>query len=255
MEQLTLEQARLKFALRMGDNALILGQRISEWCGHGPVLEQDIALSNMALDQIGQARLWLQLAARYTGNGATEDSLAYFRTEREFLNAQLVELPNGDWAKTLMRQFLYDTFNYFLQDQLVASANPDFAAIAEKARKEVAYHAQWSAEWIIRFGDGTEESHQRVAKALDDLWPYTGGLFYSDQVEQLLQAAGEVPNLEAIQQEWLVKVKEVLDLATLTMPEVGWMHQGGKKGLHTEHMGFILAEMQSLPRTYPDAQW
>lgn len=239
----------------MGDTALILGQRLGEWCGHGPVLEQDIALTNMALDHIGQARLWLQLAAHWKGAGTTEDTLAFFRTEREYLNPHLVELPNGDWAVTVMRLFLYDTFNYFLQDRLRKSAQTNFREIGEKSFKEVAYHAQWSAEWVIRLGDGTEESRNRILAALEQLWPYTGELFVTDEAEAQLLAAGECPDYTEIRERWNEKVKQVLEVATLPVPQDTWQQGGGKQGLHTEHMGYLLAEMQHLPRMYPDARW
>lgn len=245
----------LEYTLRLGDNALILGQRLVEWCGHGPVLEQDIALSNIALDQLGQSRMLLQYAAEQKGEDYTEDKLAFFRMDNEFKNALILELPNEDWGYTLARQFYFDTYNYFLYSELLKSSDETIKAIAQKAIKEITYHAQWSAEWIIRLGDGTEESHQRIQKSIDDLWEWTGELFTKDETDLYAENQNIGPNLDLIKESWHQKVSEILEIATLNKPEGDWMQSGGKQGDHTEYLGFILAEMQSLPRTFPEAKW
>ncbi|MFZ2785369.1 MAG: 1,2-phenylacetyl-CoA epoxidase subunit PaaC [Sediminibacterium sp.] len=236
--------------LNLADNALIIGHRCSEWCGHGPVLEQDIAISNIALDYIGQARNFYQAAATLINEDpemltgfvlpATEDSLAYLRDQREFRNHLITELPNGDWAVTTLRIFLFSAYQYFLYTQLKDSGDLSVNAIAEKALKEVTYHVKWSADWVIRLGDGTEESNRRIRHAVDHLWAYTGELFLQES---------------ELQQQWLQKVQSVFEEAGLVIPEKTWMHQGGTSGNHTEHLGFILAEMQFLQRAYPGSQW
>ncbi len=243
------------YTLFLADNALILGQRLGEWCGHGPVLEQDIALTNISLDHLGQSRMLLQYAAKQVGNGATEDSLAFFRNEGEFRNLLITELPNNDWAYTLAKHFLFDTFNFFQYEFLMNSKDETIQAIARKAIKEIAYHAQFSAEWIIRMGDGTEESHQRVQNAIDELWMYTGELFVADSSSEAMTKAAVAPDYALLKEQWQEKVSQVLEIATLVKPEEGWMQKGGREGKHTEHMGYILAEMQHLPRTYPTAKW
>ncbi len=245
----------VQYTLRLGDNALILGQRLTEWCGHGPILEQDIALSNMALDQLGQARMLLQYAAQLKGEGSTEDALAFFRQEGEFRNLLLLELENGDWGKTIARQFLFDTFNYFQYTALLQSEDETLRAIAQKAIKEVTYHAQWSAEWVIRLGDGTDESHKRIQEAVDSLWEWANEMFVADAVDELMLEKGIGVNLTEIHALWEEKVAQVLAMATLQMPAETWAQTGGKQGDHTESLGFLLAEMQSLPRTYPEAKW
>ena len=250
-----MDQELYDYTLFLADNALITGQRLAEWCGHGPILEQDIALTNIALDHLGQARMLLQYAAEQKGGDATEDSLAYFRNEDEFRNLLITELPNGDWGRTLVKQFLYDTYHYFELTALLQCKDERLLAVARKAIKEVAYHAQWSAEWIIRLGDGTEESHHRVQTALDELWSYTGEFFAVDAATAKMTAAGVAPDYKAIQQQWKDKVEEVLQIATLRMPEDGWMQSGGREGAHTEHMGYLLSEMQHIPRSYPEATW
>lgn len=238
------------------DDVLILGQRLSAWCGHGPVLEQDIALTNIALDLIGQARAYYQLAAHGSSNGQTEDTLAYLRDAHEFKNHLLVELPNGHWGDTLMRQFLFDTYNFYLLEALTKSSAPELSGLAAKAIKEVSYHAQYSAEWVIRLGDGTEESHSRMQSALDILWPYTDELFEDTSLDVAVHALQVGPLPSALRADWLAKVSEVLQMATLTVPSLDGYHQrGGLHGKHTEHLGILLAEMQFLPRAYPTAQW
>jgi ring-1,2-phenylacetyl-CoA epoxidase subunit PaaC len=238
----------INYTLYLADNALILGQRNAAWCGHGPVLEQDIAITNVSLDLIGQARSFYQYAAELTGNGATEDSLAYLRTEREFKNVLLVEQPNGDWAQTILRQFFFSTYQLYLYQALLTHSDTRIAAIAEKSLKEVSYHVRWSSEWVIRLGDGTAESHSRLGKALEALWCYTGELFMPAAFESGFELAG-------LQANWNQKVKAILEEATLAVPEKVFMHSGGKTGTHTEQLGFILAELQYMQRTYPGAEW
>lgn len=246
---------RLIYTLRLADSALILGQRLSEWCGHGPELELDIALSNIALDQLGHARMLYQLAARQLGPEVTEDDLAFFRDASSFHNLLITELPNGHWGDTLARQFLFDTYNYYLYSALCKSTDEDLRAIAQKAIKEITYHAQWSAEWVIRLGDGTEESHQKIQKSFDDLWMWTGEFFMADEVEWNMADLGVGVNPETLKPAWESKVNEILTIATLTVPQVTWFQKGGKQGRHTEYLGYVLAEMQHLPRMYPDAKW
>jgi ring-1,2-phenylacetyl-CoA epoxidase subunit PaaC len=227
-----------------------MGQRLAEWCGHGPILEQDIALSNIALDYVGQARNFYQYAAELIGGDATEDSLAYFRNDRDYKNNLLVELPNGDWAQTILKEFLFSAYQFYLYQQLKQSSDQRIAAIAEKSLKEVTYHLKWSSEWVIRLGDGTEESKKRMEKAFDEVWMFTGELFEAADYET------EFVDLSFIKDKWNERVAAVFQEATLSVPEAKTWHQtGGKKGIHTEHLGYILAEMQVLPRTYPDATW
>jgi ring-1,2-phenylacetyl-CoA epoxidase subunit PaaC len=241
----------IDFTLQLADTNLILAQRNSEWCAHGPILEQDIAITNISLDLLGQARNFYQYAAQLLSNEATEDSLAYLRTEREFKNLLICELPNGDWAQTILRQFFYSVFQHGLYEQLQQSSDAQLAAIAAKSIKETTYHIKWSSEWVLRLGDGTAESHSRITKALENLWPYTGEFFIAAEYEA---ASGiDVVKLKAA---WLEKVQAVLSEATLVLPpENIYMHSGGKQGTHTEHLGFILAEMQYLQRTYTGATW
>ncbi len=238
------------FTLHLADTTLILAQRNAEWCAHGPILEQDIAITNISLDLIGQARNFYQYAATLIGADADEDSLAYLRTEREFKNLLLVELPNGDWAQTILRQYLFSEFQYLLFEKLQQGNDEQLAAIAAKAIKEVTYHVRWSSEWVIRLGDGTAESHKRMLKAIDELWAYTGEMFVPAEYET---AAGM--DVSILKEEWLKKVKIVFDEARLLVPEKTFWQTGGKQGIHTEHMGFILADLQYLQRTYPGAKW
>ncbi len=261
--------ALIDYTLHLADNNLILGQRNAEWCGHGPVLEQDIAITNISLDLIGQARNFYQYAAQLitdfrksegskapsplgegVGGEVTEDTLAYLRIEREFKNYLLVEQPNGDWAQTILRQFLFSNYQFHLYQQLQNHSDEQLAAIAAKAIKEVAYHLRWSSEWVIRLGDGTAESHRRIKKAIEELWPYTGELFMPAEYETAMGV-----NLNMIQEKWEVKVKTVFEEATLIFPENIFMQSGGKTGVHTEHLGYILTELQYLQRTYPGAEW
>ena len=245
------------FLLHMADTTLILSQRNSEWCGHGPVLEQDIALTNISLDLLGQARNFYQYAAilinsktNQSGNPVTEDSLAYLRKEREFKNLLLAEQPNGDWAQTILRQYFFSQYQYLLFDQLQNSSDQQLAAITAKALKEIKYHLRWSSEWVIRLGDGTAESHQKMLHAIDELWSYTGEMF--------LPAGYEIQNgidFLLLKDAWMTRVNAIFEEATLSIPEKGFMQTGGKTGIHTEHMGYILAELQFVQRAYPNSEW
>jgi ring-1,2-phenylacetyl-CoA epoxidase subunit PaaC len=240
----------INYSLHLADNALIMGQRLGEWCGHGPILEQDIALSNIALDYVGQARNFYQYAAELIGGDATEDSLAYFRNDREYKNNLLVELPNGDWAQTVLKEFFFSTYQFYLYQQLRSNTDEQIAAIAEKSLKEVTYHLKWSSEWVIRLGDGTDESKRRMEKAIEEVWMFTGELFESADYEF------DLIDLDSIKESWNQRVAAVFTEATLAVPETKKWHQsGGKNGVHTEYLSFILAEMQVLPRTFPDAKW
>lgn len=249
------QQALLDYILRIADNALILGHRVSEWCGHGPNLETDIGLTNIALDLVGHARSLLQYAAEVEGKGRSEDDLAFLRDIREFKNVLLVEQPNGNFAETIARQFLYDTFNYHFYAALCNSTDKQLVAIAEKSIKELNYHYRYSAEWVIRLGDGTTESHQKMQEALNDLWPYAGELFAADEVDNAMKEAGIGVDLEAIKVLWEERVTAILKEATLDRPADGWIQKGGKQGRHTEQMGLILAEMQWMQRAYPNMEW
>ena len=248
-----------EYLLRLGDNGLILGHRLSEWCGHGPVLEEDIALSNISLDLIGQATLWLGKAAEIEGQseGGTRnaDDLAFKRDILDWRNCLLVEQPNGDFAVTIARQFLFDCYHHALLESLVEARDPDIAAIAAKAIKEVVYHRRHSGEWLIRLGDGTEESHRRAQAAVDQLWGYTHEMFAGDDLDRELAALGVGVDPAGLKPAWNAMVAPVLGEATLTRPDDDWSVQGGRQGIHSEHLGYILAEMQFLPRAYPDATW
>lgn len=249
----------IDYLLHLADNSLILGHRNSEWTGHGPILEQDIALSNISLDLIGQARNFYQYAAslineKNKNESATEDHLAYLRNPDEFKNLLLVEQENGDWGKTVMRQFLFSSFQYHLYLELKECKDEQLAAITAKSLKEVTYHLRWSSEWVIRLGDGTMESHNRMQEALDTLWKYTGEMFQpSDYEQSVLNAAGV--GIEKLKKIWGEKVQEVLSEATLPCPANIKMEVGGKVGKHSIHLENLLAEMQILQRTYPDSQW
>ncbi len=244
-----------EFLLRMGDNTLVLGHRVSEWCGHSPVLEEDIALANVALDLIGQTRMWLDFAGDVEGKGRDADALAYRRDVWDFRNALLVERPNGNFGETLMRQFLFDAWHHAMLSRLAESGDDRIAAIAAKAVKEAAYHLERSADLVVRLGDGTSESHEKMQDALDDYWPYTGELFAADSVDEVLIARGIVPELDTVRSEWDQTVNRILTDATLNIPDGSFQHKGGKTGTHTEHLGHILTEMQFLQRAYPDASW
>lgn len=252
---MTKQEALYKYTLRLGDNALILSQRLSEWCSNGPFLEEDLALTNFALDLIGRAQLLLKYAAELEGKGKTEDILAFRRPERQYYNHQLAELPNGDFAFTMMRQFLIATYESLLFSKLSKGNDGTLAAIAAKTLKEVKYHLAHAEDWIIRLGNGTNESHRRTQAAINAMWMYTGELFETDEVEQLMVSEGVGVDSIGLEQDWKRHVKATLDAANITIPDTKYMQTGGKQGIHTEHLGHLLAEMQYLQRAYPDATW
>ena len=249
------QSALFEYCLRLGDTTLILGQRLGEWCGHGPILEEDIALTNISLDFIGHATAILQYAGQVEGKGRTEDDLAFLRDERDFRNVLLAEQPNGDYANTIMRQFLFDVYSFYLYEALTKSKDEVIAGISQKAIKEVTYHLRHSSEWVLRFGDGTEESHRRAQAALDELWMFTGDLFDADEVDMQIAKKEIGPDLNVIKTKWLKHVSDHLQKATLIIPAQTWMQKGSREGKHTEHLGFMLAEMQHLQRTFPGAKW
>lgn len=255
MVEATQEQL-FEFLCRMGDNTLVLGHRVSEWCGHAPVLEEDIALANTALDLIGQTQMWLGLAAEVESKGRTADDLAMLRDVWDFRNVLLVEQPNGDYGQTMMRQFLFDVWHLEMLKALAQSSHEQIAAIAAKAMKEVQYHVERSGDTVIGLGDGTSESHKRMQDALNLLWPYVGEMFVSDAVDEAMVAAGVAPDLSALRAQFDMHVKPVLGEATLKIPEGKFTHKGGKTGFqHTEHLGHMLTQMQWLQRAYPGATW
>ena len=252
---MTKQEALFKYCLRLGDTSLILAQRSGEWTGHGPFLEEDLALTNIGLDLIGQANSLLNYAAQVEGKGRTEDDLAFHRTEREYYNTLLSEQSNGDYAKTILRQFLCDVFDYYFYTELVKSKDATLSAIAAKSIKEITYHLRHTASWVERFGDGTEESHNRIQKALDELWRFTGEMFEMNEVDSVLIKEGIAVDLNPVKANWETKVQEVFEKATLKIPANSFMQRGSRDAKHTEHLGYLLAEMQSLPRSLPDAKW
>jgi ring-1,2-phenylacetyl-CoA epoxidase subunit PaaC len=248
-----------QYLLRLGDSPLVLAQRLGEWVGRGPVLEEDIAQTNVGLDLLGQARLWLSYAgeveARYAGKGRNEDELAFLRDGGEFRNLLLVEQPNGGFAETTARQFLFDTWHLLLLRALAGSGDAHVAGIAAKGAKEAAYHVERSGDWVVRLGDGTDASRARMQAAIDDLWTYTGEMFVPDATELALIEAGIAADVRALEAPWRRHVDAVLAEATLEAPAGTFMQKGGKQGVHTEHLGHLLAEMQFLQRAYPGARW
>ena len=251
-----MNEQKFAFLTRMGDNALILSQQLCKLCGKGPALEEDMALANVALDLIGQARLWLQYAADVEGAGGDEDKLAFLRDAHQFRNFLLVEQPNGNYADTLMRQFFFDTWHYFRLRALSQSSDARIAEIALKSIKEVTYHVRRTGDLIVRLGDGTQESHDKVQAAANEFWMYTGEMFEADDVELAEAAAGGTAPASDLRQPWLDHVSQVFEEATLAMPSpAAWMQKGGMHGRHGEQLGYILAEMQFLQRAYPAAQW
>ncbi len=246
----------IAYLLRQGDNALILSQQLCQLCGKGPALEEDMALTNIALDLLGQTRMWYGYAGELEGRGRDEDDLAYLRDAHDFRNCLIVEQPNGNYADTMMRQFYFDTWHYFLMRGLAASTDARVAEIAEKSLKEVSYHLRRSGDLIVRLGDGTPESHAKTQAAASALWMYTGELFNYDAIDEVMVAAGVAPAADGLRAAFLEHVAEIFGEATLTMPPAdAWMQRGGKQGRHSEHLGFILAEMQFLQRAYPGAEW
>lgn len=246
---------RVPYVLRLADASLVLAQRLGEWIGHAPALEEDLGLANTALDLMGQGRLLLAYAGELEGQGRDEDALAFLREEHEFLNPTLVEQPNGDFAHTIVRQFLFDAWQHELYAGLTSSSDERLAAIAAKALKETRYHLSYSSGWVIRLGDGTEESHARMQGAIDALWPYTGELVETDELDRKMIAAGVAPPMEPIADAWSARIDTVLRDATLARPAAAIYRWYGKQGRHSEHLGYLLADMQHLPRTYPGASW
>ena len=243
------------YALRRADDALILGHRLSEWCGHAPMLEEDMALSNIALDLLGQARELYSYAARVEGSGNDEDKLAYLRDVRQYRNLLLLEQPNGDFARTLVRQFFYSAFADLYWRAMMTSGDATFSAIAAKSEKESAYHLRHSSEWMVRLGDGTAESHARAQTAIDDLWAFTGEMFEVDGSERALIDAGVAVDPLTLRPQWLKTVSDIVGEATLALPKNDWMQQGGRDGRHSEHLGHLLSELQSMQRTFPGVTW
>jgi len=244
-----------EFLVRQGDTNLILAQRLVEWCGHAPAVEEDMAVSNVALDLLGQTRLWYAYACEVEGRGRTEDDLAFLRDAPRWRNLLMVELPNGNYADTMVRQLIFDTWHYLFLESLQSSSDARIAEIAAKSQKEVTYHVRRSADLVERLGDGTPESHQKTQDALERLWPYTGEFFESDVQDDRACALGLSAARASLKPAWEAHLEEVLARATLVRPATGWMHSGGRSGRHTEHLGYILAEMQFLPRAYPGARW
>jgi ring-1,2-phenylacetyl-CoA epoxidase subunit PaaC len=244
-----------KYILRIADDSLILGQRQSEMCGHGPILEEDIAQTNIALDLIGQATALYEYAATFTNGEKSSDDIAFLRFDREYSNLLLVEQPNGDFGQTIVRNWIFDTFRVLFFEELTKSKDTQLAAIAEKSLKETRYHWKHSSEWLIRLGDGTEESHNRTQDALNRLWKYSDEVFYMDEIEKELIEQGIAVDLNTIRQKFNDKINYVLSESTLTLPTNNWKQSGGRLGKHTEHLGFILAEMQYMQRAYPGIEW
>jgi ring-1,2-phenylacetyl-CoA epoxidase subunit PaaC len=254
-----LDKPLFDYLLRLGDSPLILAQRLGAWVGKGPILEEDMALANVGLDLLGQARMWLSYAgeveSRIKGRGRSEDQLAFLRDGGEFRNFLIAEQPNGNFADTIARQFLFDAWHELALDALARSTDTRVAGIAAKAAKEVAYHVERSGEWMIRLGDGTDESHAKIQAAIDNLWTYTGEMCVADAEETMLIDAGIASDACLLAAPWRQRVDAVMDEATLVVPASAHMQRGGKQGVHTEHLGYVLAEMQFLQRAYPGAQW
>jgi ring-1,2-phenylacetyl-CoA epoxidase subunit PaaC len=244
-----------RYLLRLGDLSLVLGQRLGEWVGHAPALEEDLGLANIALDLIGQARLLLSYAGEVEGRGRDEDAIAFLREHGEYVNAILAEQPNGDFGQTIVRQVLIDAFQLEMYERMSTSTDERLAAIAAKSVKEVRYHLRYSSGWLVRLGDGTEESRARVQSALDSLWPYTVELFAADELDRLMAEQGVAPRLAEVQAAWNARIERILAEATLNLPKDRPHSWHGKRGQHSEHLGYILAEMQHLQRAYPGARW
>jgi ring-1,2-phenylacetyl-CoA epoxidase subunit PaaC len=249
------ETPLMLYALRRADDALILGHRLSEWCGHAPMLEEDMALANMGLDLLGQARELYEYAARVEGRGNDEDKFAYLRDVRQYRNLLLLEQPNGDFAHTMVRQFFYASFADLYWRAMMKSSDMTLAAIAAKSEKESAYHLRHSSEWIVRLGDGTGESHARAQTAIDDLWAFTGEMFVVDNSERAMIDSGVAVDPTTLRAQWFETVSNIVSEATLALPKSDWMQQGGRSGRHSEHLGHLLSELQSMQRTFPGATW
>lgn len=247
--------SKIKYVLRQADNTLILGHRLSEWCGHGPILEQDIAMTNIALDLIGHCRMYYQYAADLHEDDTTEDDLAYLRTSREYYNVLLVERPNDHWGHTIMRQMIFDSFHYLFLEKLGQSTDKQLASIAEKSIKEVEYHANYSSEWLKRLSLGTDEGHEKMQDALNKIYHYAGELVTPDELDITAADKGIGVNLDEIRDAYFNRINGLLEIAELEIPEVHVMHTGGKKGIHTEHLGHLLSELQYVQRAYPNSQW
>lgn len=254
-KKLSEKEALEAFILEVSDSAMILGQRLGELTGHGPTLEVDMALTNISLDLFGQVRSYLQYAAENSDKEIAEDDLAFLRTEREMLNVLLVEQPNTDFAYTIGRQFLFDHFHFLFIDKMQHSKDATLAAIARKGIKEVAYHRDFSSDWILRLGDGTEESHERIQKAINDLWAYTDELFHKTEACKMMIEKGIGVDVDELRETYQENVSDVLQRATLDIPDLKFFQEGGKKGIHSEHMGHLLTEMQYMQRTYPGMKW
>ena len=250
-----IQQAKFQYLLRLGDSSLIIGHRLSEWCGHGPILEEDIALINIALDFVGNATSILAYAGKVEGKGRSEDDLAYLRDEREYRNLLITEQLNGDFATTIARQFIFDTYMYFLYEELKNSKDETIAAIAQKSHKEITYHLRHTTQWMYRLGDGTTESHERLQNGLNDLWMFTSEMFEMDEIDALLISEGIAPDLSIIKANWEKRVNEVIAEATLQIPTTLFKQKGSREGKHSEHLGFLLAEMQYVHRAFPNATW
>jgi len=244
-----------EYLLRLGDNALIIGHRLSEWCGHAPQLEEDIAVTNIALDLVGRSSSWLTYAAQVEGLGRTEDDLAFKRDDIAFRNNLICEQPNGDFASTILRQFFFDVFTYYQYTELAKSKDETISAIAVKSLKEITYHVRHNRDWTLRLGSGTPESHKRMQNALNNLWRFTGDMFDADDIDNTLTKQGIAADLQLVKTEWLKMVTTVLEEATLQIPEKVFFAKGSRTGIHTEHLGYLLAEMQVIPRAYPNAKW
>jgi ring-1,2-phenylacetyl-CoA epoxidase subunit PaaC len=245
----------VQYIYGIADNALILGQRLGELCGHGPNLETDIAMTNIALDLLGQTRSYYQYAARLSGEEATEDTIAFLRSEREYKNVLLVEQPNTDFAYSIGRQFLYDIFYLLLLEEMQGSTDETLSAIAKKSIKEVRYHVRFSSDWVKRLGDGTEESHSKMQTAINDLWTFTDELFHQTDADKAMVSQNIGVDVAKLKEAFYVKVSEVLEEATLQIPDLKYFQKGGKQGIHSEHMGYLLADLQYMQRTFPNMNW
>lgn len=252
---MTSNEALFNYTLRLGDTSLILAQRLCEWTGHGPFLEEDLALTNIALDIFGRAKGLLEYAAKVEGKGRTEDSLAFFRSDREYFNALITEQPNGDYAKTIIRQAMIDAFDLLFYTALSKSKDETLAGIAAKSVKEITYHKRHSFSWVMRFGNGTAESMERLQKGFDEVWAYTEELFEMTEADQILIKENVAVDLSALKPQWEKEIHELLEKANIKLPETVFMQRGSRKGLHSEYLSYILAEMQSIPRMHPTAKW